>query len=71
MKNIIKLGSITNAQRSKNILESYGIRSRLIKLQNPSSSDGCGWALEINSNCDKPLYILKRNGIVVRGVEAN
>ena len=39
----IKVGSITNAQRSQRSLRQKGYKSIIKKLENPSPQDGCGY----------------------------
>lgn len=67
---IIKLGTITRAQRCINILREYGIRGTIGRHSNPSKSEGCGYTVKVKVNdIDYVLSILKRNGIVVLGVD--
>ncbi len=68
MKYLIKVGSITNAQRANAVLFSRGYRSAVRKLEKPSQEDGCGWAVEVQSNNGAPVNILTQSGITVRGV---
>ena len=67
---LIKIGSITTAQRAHKLLLSKGYTVRITRLQNPKAGDGCGYALKINSN-DKEsiIQILKGAGVNVLGVE--
>lgn len=65
----IKVGSITNAQRGQRLLHSKGYKPQIKKIENPSKTDGCGYALEIESGDKTPVDILKKNKINVRGVE--
>ena len=57
----IKVGSITNAQRSQ--------RSLIKKLENPSPQDGCGYMVVVNTYTEEPISILIKEGIQIRGVE--
>ena len=70
MKYLIKLGSITNAQRGQSVLRSKGFKTNIVKIENPDPTSGCGWALEVFSNVREPVEILKANKIKVRGVDA-
>lgn len=69
MKLLIKVGAITNAQRALSVLRSYGYRAKITRLENPSKDDGCGYAIEVQSNNDRPVNLLTNNGIRIRGVE--
>ncbi|MBR3737117.1 MAG: DUF3343 domain-containing protein [Eubacterium sp.] len=64
----IKLGSVTNAQRARKILSQNGYSSKLSRLSNPKSGDGCGYVLHINSSDSaRILQILESSGIKVLG----
>ncbi len=65
----IKVGSITNAQRSASLLRSSGYRPKIVRIEKPEHEDGCGYAVEVNAKGDEPVNILKKNGINIRGVE--
>ncbi|MCD7796953.1 MAG: hypothetical protein LUG95_04940 [Clostridiales bacterium] len=65
----IKVGSITNAQRSQCILRLRGYKSQIKKLENPSQSDGCGYEVKVNAHDNEPIDILASNGIDVRGAD--
>ena len=70
MSLMIKLGSVTNAQRAQKKLSEKGYSSRLSRLQNPKSGDGCGYVLKTNSNDgEKIVRILENSGINILGVE--
>lgn len=71
MKSIIKVGTITNAQRSVRLLRTSGFKTQINRITNPSENDGCGYVVEIrgNANINKAVNILKKNGIKVKGVE--
>ena len=69
MKLLIKVGSITNAQRGQSILRSSGYKAKITRLENPTQNDGCGYAIETIANDKEPLKILKKNSINVRGVD--
>ena len=65
----IKVGSITNAQRSQRVLKQQGYKSLIKKLENPSPQDGCGYVVVVNSYTEEPLQILINEGIQIRGVD--
>lgn len=65
----IKVGSITNAQRSQRVLKQQGYKSLIKKLENPSPQDGCGYVVVVNTYTEQPLQILINEGIQIRGVD--
>lgn len=65
----IKVGSITNAQRSQRALKQQGYKSLIKKLENPSPQDGCGYVVVVNTYTEEPLQILINEGIQIRGVD--
>ena len=70
MSFMIKLGSITNAQRAQKILNKSGFVCRLSRLQNPKPGDGCGYILKVyNAGREKAIHILENSGINILGVE--
>ena len=65
----IKVGSITNAQRSQRSLRQNGYKSIIKKLENPSPQDGCGYMVVVNTYTEELISILIKEGIQIRGVE--
>ncbi|MDE6659826.1 MAG: DUF3343 domain-containing protein [Eubacterium sp.] len=66
----IKVGSITNAQRAKSILNKNRIKASVIRLENPKPGDGCGYAVKAEDRGDKDVIeILKNYSIRVLGYE--
>ncbi len=65
----IRVGSITNAQRGRRILKIEGYSAFIKKAENPSNSEGCGYALVVQADDEKPLEILRRSRIKILGVE--
>ena len=63
----IKVGSITNAQRSQRTLRQKGYKSIIKKLENPSPQDG--YMVVVNTYTEEPISILIKEGIQIRGVE--
>ena len=66
----IKVGSITNAQRSQRSLRQKGYKSIIKKLENPSPQDGCGYMVVVNTYtecrielCEKARKNDNKNGI--------
>ena len=66
---IIKVGSITNAQRARATLIKKGFKPQIKRIENPTKEDGCGYAVEVYSQDDAPINILEKIGINIRGVE--
>ena len=64
----IKVGSITNAQRSQRSLRQKGYKSIIKKLENPSPQDGW-YMVVVNTYTEEPISILIKEGIQIRGVE--
>lgn len=71
MNSVIKVGTITNAQRSVRLLQKAGYKAQINRIAKPSNDDGCGYVVVINanSNLNKAVNLLKNNGINIRGVE--
>ena len=70
MSFVIKLGSITNAQRAQKLLSKEGISARVSRLSNPKSGDGCGYIIKAyNKDSEKIMHILSNEGINILGVE--
>lgn len=65
----IKVGSITNAQRSQRVLRQNGYKTIIKKLENPTPEDGCGYMVVVNTYTEEPISILLKEGIQVRGVD--
>ena len=66
----IKVGSITNAQRAKSILNKNRIKASVLRLENPKPGDGCGYAVKAEDRGDKDVIeILKNHSIRVLGYE--
>lgn len=66
----IKTGSITNAQRSKNVLAKYNIKAELKRLADIKDGDGCGWTITVSEDSLKTaVNTLRQNEINVLGVE--
>lgn len=67
---VIKVGSITNAQRAKNVLRGRGYKATLSRIENPQPSDGCGYVINvIADDRDRIIRILKNAGVNILGVE--
>lgn len=66
---IVKVGSITNAQRGVRVLKAHGYRPMLNRLENPTKSDGCGYVIKVYSDSDKVINILRSSGVTILGVD--
>lgn len=67
----LKVGSVTNAQRAVKVLKRKGYKSNVSRIKNPSKSDGCGYAVKVNTeNISAVLHILNNNGINVFGYDS-
>ena len=70
MRFYIKTGSITNAQRSKNILLKYNINASIKRLTDIQKGDGCGWTVIVSErDVRQAVAVLEQNSIKVLGVE--
>lgn len=66
----IKVGSITNAQRANKALRNHSIRSTLSRIENPSSTDGCGYVVKVlQSDLRNAVRIIEKSGVNVIGVD--
>lgn len=65
----IKVGSITNAQRARNILQKKSVKAYVQRIENPAPGDGCGYAVRVESDSKNAVPILEKNGIKVLGVD--
>ena len=65
----IKVGSITNAQRAKTVLNKNKIKASVKRLENPKPGDGCGYVVKAEES--DIMEILEKNAIRVLGYERN
>ncbi len=64
----IKVGSVTNAQRSIRLLRQNGIKASVIRIFKPKENEGCGYALRVNSNEKRrAVDLLRKNKIRIIG----
>lgn len=61
---LIMCRSLTNAQKSKKLLEHNGIFGSVVKAPNELSSKGCGYAVSLRHDMEAALAILKRSGLI-------
>lgn len=67
-KNLIIVGSITYAMKSKEILSSNGILSYIEKITDGKPDAGCGYALNVPNDFDSAYRILNQSGMKIRSV---
>lgn len=61
---IIVLRSVTFAIRAKRLLESNGIRARVVKPEPTSAERGCAYGVSVTSHlADPALTLLRQNRI--------
>lgn len=67
----IKVGSMTNAQRAKTVLNKNKIKASVKRLENPKPGDGCGYVVKAEESDRNIMEILEKNAIRVLGYERN
>lgn len=67
MDNLIKLSSVTQALRAKDILGKNGIKSRVHRIPAKRGRSACSYGLLIDNNIPKAVEILMENNIRVSG----
>lgn len=65
----IKVGSVTNAQRARALLQKKNIKSQIKRIQNHTAGEGCGYIVSVDGSGDRALEIIKNASIRVLGVE--
>lgn len=65
----IKVGSVTNAQRAKSVLNKNRIKASVSRLENPQPGDGCGYVVKAEESDKNIIEILERNSIRILGYE--
>ncbi len=61
---LIMCRSLTYAQRSKRLLEHFGLSSSIVKAPQCLTPAGCGYALSIYKFLDQAVLVLKNNGML-------
>ncbi len=59
--------SYTYVMKAEKLLRSRNIKCRIVRNEN-TSTQGCGFSLEIEGGCSEAVGILKSNSIPVTGV---
>ena len=66
---LVKVGTITNAQRSKQALKNRGYKANVSRVEKPKKGDGCGYAVQLDcDDIDNVIAIIERENIQIRGV---
>lgn len=66
-ENLLVIGPITSAMKSRDILSSHGISSSIIRTPQGIGFKSCGYSLYIPSGIHQALSILNGSGISVAG----
>ena len=64
---IVKLGSITNAQKALRVLKGSGYKAYLSRIEKPKSSEGCGYTVRVYD--EEAVSLLKKKGVRIIEVE--
>lgn len=67
MDNLIKLASVTQALRAKDILSKSGIQSKVTRIPASNGKSNCSYGLKINNKFNEALNILHENNIKISG----
>lgn len=67
MDNLIKLSSVTQAMRAKDILRQNGIYSKVHRIPAVKGKGACSYGLLINRNLNEAVSILLDNNIKIQG----
>ena len=67
MDNLIKLKSLTEALRAKDILKQNGIISKVSRIPASNGKGNCSYGLKINNKLNEAVSILRENDIKVSG----
>lgn len=67
MDDLIKLSSVTQAMKAKDILKKKGIYSKIHRIPAQKGQGACGYGLLIKRNIEKAVEILENNNIKIDG----
>ncbi|MCH5303328.1 MAG: DUF3343 domain-containing protein [Ruminococcus sp.] len=68
MDNLVKLNSVTQAMRARDILRSNGIKANIQRIPAGKGEHSCSYGLSINNNnISRAVEILRKNNIKVSG----
>ena len=66
-KPLIIVGSVTNAMKSRSLLEQMGIRSYVERIPQSYANGGCGYCVYVPVKTDEAEDILLQHGVQIRG----
>ncbi|MCC8015830.1 MAG: hypothetical protein LIO43_00160 [Clostridiales bacterium] len=68
----IKIGSITNAQRARGVLQKNSIKCVIKRIENPQPGDGFGYAVSVSDNdVNSAVNYIEKSGMRILGVDEN
>ncbi|MCR5653616.1 MAG: DUF3343 domain-containing protein [Ruminococcus sp.] len=67
MDNLIRLSSMTQAMRARDILKKHGIKSKVTRIQPSRDRGSCSYGLKIDNRLYEAVDILRNNNIKVSG----
>ncbi len=63
----LKIKTITQAERGRELLLARGYRARIRRSAVTADTEGCGYSIQVNCGYDTAAGILSREGIHVLG----
>ena len=67
MDNLIKLSSVTQAMRARDILKTQGIFSKVHRIPAHKGQGACSYGLLLRNRLEEAVEILKDNNIKISG----
>ena len=67
MDKLVKLASVTEAMRARDILKKRGIDSKIARIPSQNGRGSCGYGLNIKTELSKATEILSESGIKFDG----
>lgn len=67
MDNLIRLSSVTQAMKARDILKTNGITSKIHRIPAQKGQASCSYGLLINKDIKKAVEVLKENDIKILG----
>ena len=67
MDNLVRLSSVTQAMRAKDILKKQGISAKVIRTPALRGKGSCSYGLKIDNSLNEAVRILRKNNIKVSG----
>ncbi len=65
----VKVGSVTNAQKGKRVLNHHGYSCKIRRALSIRKGDGCGYMLQFTGDEEAALHLLRRAGVRIISVE--